>query len=146
MGGGGLSPGTTQFFLCRGQSLRWHSRLQYRTSLHRAQGLSLIYKGALAPAPMFSFARKPQASQRSLGQPWLFIFFARRVASTIRARVRALAALEVERLSGVQACSLGPSATATASLDLERLLPTDFGCQANVCESLAAAQNHRLAC
>ena len=72
---------------------------------------------------MFSFARRPQASQRSLGQPWLFIFFARRVASTIRARVRALAALEVERLSGVQACSLGPSATATASLDLERLLP-----------------------
>ena len=73
MGGGGLSPGTTQFFRCRGQSLRWHSRLQYRTSLQRAQGLNRIYKGAFAPAPMFSFARKPQASQRSLGQPWLFI-------------------------------------------------------------------------
>ena len=73
MGGGGLSPGTTQFFRCLGQSLRWHSRLQYLTSLHRAQGLSLIYKGAFAPAPMFSFARRPQASQRSLGQPWLFI-------------------------------------------------------------------------
>ena len=73
MGGGGLSPGTTQFFRCLGQSLRWHSLLQYRTSLQRAQGLNRIYKGAFAPAPMFSFARKPQASQRSLGQPWLFI-------------------------------------------------------------------------
>ena len=73
MGGGGLSPGTTQFFRCLGQSLRWHSLLQYRTSLQRAQGLNLIYRGAFAPAPMFSFARKPQASQRSLGQPWLFI-------------------------------------------------------------------------
>ena len=73
MGGGGLSPGTTQFFRCRGQSLRWHSLLQYRTSLQRAQGLNRIYKGAFAPAPMLSFARKPQASQRSLGQPWLFI-------------------------------------------------------------------------
>ena len=75
MGGGGLSPGTTQFFRCRGQSLRWHSLLQYRTSLQRAQGLSLMYKGAFAPAPMFNFALSPQASQRSLGQPWLFIFF-----------------------------------------------------------------------
>ena len=75
MGGGGLSPGTTQFFRCLGQSLRWHSLLQYRTSLQRAQGLNLIYRGAFAPAPMFSFARKPQASQRSLGQPWLFILF-----------------------------------------------------------------------
>ena len=77
MGGGGLSPGTTQFFRCLGQSLRWHSRLQYRTSLQRAQGRSRIYKGAFAPAPMFSFARRPQASQRSLGQPWLFIVLLR---------------------------------------------------------------------
>ena len=77
MGGGGLSPGATQFFRCRGQSLRWHSLLQYRTSLQRAQGLNRIYKGAFAPAPMFNFARRPQASQRSLGQPWLFIVLLR---------------------------------------------------------------------
>jgi len=83
MGGGGLSPGTTQFLRCRGQSLRWHSRLQYRTSLQRAQGLNRIYKGAFAPAPMFSFALNPQASQRSLGQPWLFMFFAFWVALSI---------------------------------------------------------------
>ena len=101
MGGGGLSPGTTQFFRCLGQSLRWHSRLQYRTSLQRAQGRSLIYRGALAPAPMFSFARKPHASQRSLGQPWLFMFFAFWVASTA---FRALAAFGLRRLPGVQGC------------------------------------------
>ena len=77
MGGGGLSPGTTQFLRCLGQSLRWHSLLQYRTSLQRAQGLSRIYKGPFAPAPIFNFARRPHASQRSLGQPWLFIFLLR---------------------------------------------------------------------
>ena len=95
---------------------------------------------------MFSFARRPQASQRSLGQPWLFIFFARRVASTIRARVRALAALEVERLSGVQACTLGASATATASLHLVRLLTNRVGCQANVRARLAALPKVEAVC
>ena len=146
MGGGGLSPGTTQFFRCLGQSLRWHSLLQYRTSLQRAQGLNLIYRGAFAPAPMFSFARKPQASQRSLGQPWLFIFCSRCAASTIRVGVSRVAALDFERLSEAQACSLGESATASASLHLVRLLPANVGCQASVRKRLAAAQNHRLFC
>ena len=115
MGGGGLSPGTTQFLRCRGQSLRWHSLLQYRTSLQRAQGLNRIYKGAFAPAPMFNFALSPQASQRSLGQPWLFILFWRyRCVSALAA----CQGLELAGCGGVQGCFGGALATSNARLDL----------------------------
>ena len=72
MGGGGASPGITHSSLCPAfQCFIWHSRLQYRTSLHRPHGRSRMYSGAPAPAPMFIFARRPHrgAAHRSVGQP-----------------------------------------------------------------------------
>ena len=95
---------------------------------------------------MFNLARKPQASQRSLGQPWLFIFCSRCAAWTIRVGVSRVAALDFERLSEAQAYTLGAGATASASLEIERLLTSRVGCQENVRVRLAAAQNHRLSC
>ena len=64
---------------------------------------------------MFSFALNPQASQRSLGQPWLFILFGRyRCVS----RLAACPGLELAGCGGVQGCFGGALATSNARLDL----------------------------
>ena len=64
---------------------------------------------------MFNLARKPQASQRSLGQPWLFIVLWRyRCVS----RLAACPGLELAGCGGVQGCFGAALATSNARVDL----------------------------
>ena len=83
---------------------------------------------------MFSFALNPQASQRSLGQPWLFIVLW--LIDVFRA-LAACQGLELAGCGGVQGCFGVALATSNARLDLVVSRDEALGALLMVASSLA---------